>query len=236
MSTDSSSSSSTYEVILCTTPHHLREAASIRMDVFIAEQGFDVEDELDENDAICAHFLLIDTADPSKGLGTLRWVPYPTGSVLQSSREAIATRSVEEGLPLGRAQTTEELTRSFVSAGQAKLGRLAARKEVRGKKLGAKLVVDSEKWIRSILAANLSKGEQVEVGMKLHSQMQVVKVSERKGRQQIRFKLIPYPLGCSQFFSDQFYERLGYTASGEPFDEDGAPHMLCSKKVTIVGT
>lgn len=195
-----------YKVILCGTPQHLQQALNIRMEVFHHEQGFPADTEIDENDPLSAHFLLIDEAQPDSGLGTLRWVPYPPSSVKLD--HDVAEASSQEELPLGKPLSKEQLTQAFVSAGSAKLGRLALSSSLRGKKLGAKLVQDSEIWIREILKSNLKTGEKVEVGMKLHSQMQVV----------------------------EFYKRLGYEASGEPFDEDGGPHLLCSKKVVVIGS
>lgn len=233
-------SSSGYKVILCADAHQLREAHRIRMSVFHEEQGFPADVEVDEYDPLSAHFLLVPNEDgaPSsqsastaaapagtgttkasteaddvvnqvRAVGVLRWVPYPTSKIPAVLKEA-AKGSSSSLLPLGRPPTSQgPLAASFASAGGAKLGRLALDRSVRGKGLGARLVRESEEWVVKALGEKVQKegssGEKLDVTFRLHSQMQVV----------------------------GFYKGLGYHQEGEPFDEDGAPHLLCVKRITI---
>lgn len=157
-----------YDVKPCSTDADLLEAHRIRVEVFSDEQGFPLDTEVDSNDAISAHFLLVDTSHPEQGLGTLRWVPYPPPA--SSDTPSTYTPSTPLGKPLTRAQ----LTASFVRAGSAKLGRLALTKSFRGRGLGARMVSQSEEWITGMLKSELPMGEKVEVNLKLHSQMQVI--------------------------------------------------------------
>ncbi|CAO1631305.1 unnamed protein product [Parajaminaea phylloscopi] len=247
--------SSAYAVVLASDAHQLREAYRIRMEVFHHEQGFPADTEVDDYDPISAHFLLVDESESSsdaadtvgaalsgsghtastgdasevasgskgqKVMGTLRWVPYPpqkTPAVIEDA----GSGSQSSLLPLGRPPTSQgALAATFASAGGAKLGRLALDKSARGKKLGARLVRESEEWVVKALqeraraqgAGNSGADADADAGVdaaakevtfRLHSQMQVI----------------------------GFYEALGYHTSGEPFDEDGAPHLLCVKTVTI---
>ena len=49
-------------------------AYQIRVQVFVQEQGIAVEEELDDLDPVCTHFILMDTLD-QKVVGTCRLVP-----------------------------------------------------------------------------------------------------------------------------------------------------------------
>lgn len=252
-----SSSSKRYEVVLASDAHQLREAFRIRAAVFHEEQGFPLEVEVDEYDPISAHFVLVEqrgigTKDDDGGddsssavivgtafsgsahtmptkdasqiasatashpiRGTLRWVPYPSTEV-PSTIEGAAKGSVSSLLPLGRPPTSQgALATTFASAGGAKLGRLALEKSARGKGLGARLVRESEQWVVQALRS------------RVEAEAASTAVQKDKKSIQVTFRL------HSQMHVISFYEALGYRAQGEPFDEDGAPHLLCVKTVTF---
>jgi N-acyl-L-homoserine lactone synthetase len=50
--------SSDYSIVLITTKEELKLVHSIRVEVFVDEQGFSMEDEMDEYDAFSALFML----------------------------------------------------------------------------------------------------------------------------------------------------------------------------------
>ncbi|CAO1617804.1 unnamed protein product [Sympodiomycopsis kandeliae] len=198
-STASSSSgpSSRYQVLLCSTESQLAACQDIRIAVFCDEQGFTLDLEIDEHDRTAAHFILIDAEDSNKPIGTLRWLPYPYPQV-----------DLTQPNTMGKPLSVEQINEMFWKTGDAKLGRLALLKEARGKGLGAKIVKESEEWLKGIFKGGPTTQAQIEssqskIQLRLHSQMPVI----------------------------PFYERLGYSQSGEQFDEDGAPHMLCVKSV-----
>ena len=106
-----------------------KEAAKIREEVFIREQGFDCE--FDETDGKATHLLLAVEGDPE---GTCRFFP-------------------------GKA------------AGEYLMGRLAVRREYRGRGLGAELIAGAEREIRQ-------KGGTAVV---LHAQQQARAFYEKQG-------------------------------------------------------
>lgn len=65
---------------LCTNQKELDESMEIRMKVFVEEQGFTIEEELDEKDPGSDHFLLLHKSESEsdnelKVVGTIRWYP-----------------------------------------------------------------------------------------------------------------------------------------------------------------
>lgn len=50
--------SSDYSIVLITTKEELKLVHSLRVEVFVDEQGFSMEDEMDEYDAFSALFML----------------------------------------------------------------------------------------------------------------------------------------------------------------------------------
>ncbi len=49
----------------------------MRLEVFVREQGFALEDEIDQYDPLAAHFILTHVSEPKTAIGTLRLLPYP---------------------------------------------------------------------------------------------------------------------------------------------------------------
>lgn len=177
----------------------------VRIRVFINEQGFPVEEEVDSWDAGAAHFLLYSQQDPTEAIGTMRLVTLPTPGV---SEQVLSPSSSE---PLGPAETEEALVarfrRAFASAGEndavgAKLGRLAVVSSERQSGTGRFLVRSAEAWLHSVLAPG-NGGKSCTI--KLGAQMPV----------------------------QGFYAKLGYTAVGEPFDDAGQPHVMMTKTFTL---
>lgn len=305
-----SATDQSYKVVLCSTAAQLKEAHRLRVEVFHKEQGFPFETEVDEYDALSAHFLLMDTQSTSlhpstapastageaastagpgsgdddvRGLGTLRWVPYPSSAAPAVVQDA-AAGSVSSKLPLGRPPSNEgTLAVTFGAAGGAKLGRLALEKSQRGKGLGKRLVVESEQWVTQALRQKKQQQQQENgsgggsavaqskaVEFRIHSQMHVVDVSIGS----VSFFFLAYgsgialtthvldlhslraayhsstrresnasfrgPNSCS-LLKPPFHpfrlsppsHRLGYSVQGDQFDEEGAPHLLMVKTITL---
>lgn len=89
----------------------------------------------------------------------------------------------------------------------AKLSRMAVLKTERGKGLGALIVRNAEIWLKSILSRIQSVSIPSEpIGIVISSQMHAV----------------------------PFYEKLGFEKTGEPYDEEGAPHSWCIKQIAGV--
>lgn len=179
-----------YQVTLCISGAQLRGACDVRLTVFVKEQGYALEDEIDQYDPLAAHFILTSTNDPSTVLGTLRLLPYPLpipkpdaeGSEPDPSSSYPLGGSRSEGAiagdfvavawsssaqPVSRArdpaetEAEEKQTEEKVpELGGAKLGRLALMKEVRGKGLGHLLVREAERWLLQVLGS----GEAVKQG------------------------------------------------------------------------
>ena len=65
---------------LVQAPYHselFKQCQDIRMTVFVHEQGYSEEEEMDEFDSVCIHLLLV-TAEEGKSVGTLRYfAPSP---------------------------------------------------------------------------------------------------------------------------------------------------------------
>lgn len=171
-----------YQVALCTSASQLRGACDVRIQVFVQEQGFALEDEIDQYDPLAAHFILTHRSDPDKVLGTLRLLPYPLP--IPKPDEAGSEPAIQSSFPLGGSRSESAIASDFISAawsqhpqpissardpaqtheeeeqtetqvpekGGAKLGRLALLKEVRGKKLGHLLVRKAEAWLIDILS------------------------------------------------------------------------------------
>ncbi|KDE04963.1 hypothetical protein MVLG_04612 [Microbotryum lychnidis-dioicae p1A1 Lamole] len=68
-----------YQIFLCETPEEEKRCLDIRIEVFIDEQGFSMEDELDAKDPGSDHLILVDT-ETEQDIGTIRWYP-PMGKL-----------------------------------------------------------------------------------------------------------------------------------------------------------
>nr|CDI51109.1 acyl-n-acyltransferase [Melanopsichium pennsylvanicum 4] len=175
---------SEYTVTLCTSGKQLRSCCDVRISVFVNEQGFALQDEMDQYDPLAAHFMLAHNSNPDRAIGTLRLLPYPLpipkpdeqggepdihssyplgGSRSESAIAAdfISAAWTKFPKPVGRgrdpAQTEEEESKTeeiMLEKGGAKLGRLALLKEARGKGLGHLLVRKAESWLMSILGSD----------------------------------------------------------------------------------
>lgn len=177
-----SSNEDEYQVTLCTSGAQLRGACDVRIQVFVNEQGFALEDEIDQYDPLAAHFILTPTSDPNKVIGTLRLLPYPLP--IPKPDEPGTEPDAHSSYPLGGSRSVSAIAGDFISAawsqhpepissardpaqthaeeeqtekrvpekGGAKLGRLALLKEARGKGLGHLLVRKAEAWLIEALS------------------------------------------------------------------------------------
>ncbi|KAK4332027.1 Glucosamine 6-phosphate N-acetyltransferase [Rhodotorula toruloides] len=68
-----------YAVRWCETQADIDRCIQIRIAVFVDEQGFSMEDELDEKDPVSDHFLMttVDAEGKEEDVGTIRWWPKP---------------------------------------------------------------------------------------------------------------------------------------------------------------
>ncbi|UZJ51453.1 hypothetical protein CBS101457_000773 [Exobasidium rhododendri] len=138
------------------------------------------------------------------------------------------------GYPLGGPQSESSMAHEFLrklksaepfrevegapNARGSKLSRLAVSKSMRGKKLGALTVKKAEAWLIRILSegGGSRQGAMGQGGEKMG-----------KGEDEGSFTIII----SSQMHAKGFYELLGYSVYGEPYDEEGAPHTWCTKRI-----
>jgi predicted GNAT family N-acyltransferase len=143
-------------------------------------------------------------------------------------------RDTNHGFPLGGPQSESSLAHEFLRklksstpfkeidgapvARGSKLSRLAVCKSMRGKGLGALTVKQSEAWLIRALSGGGGS-----------SQGAMGQGGEQLGRADSdgSFTIII----SSQMHAKGFYELLGYSVYGEPYDEEGAPHTWCTKRV-----
>ncbi|RKO83588.1 acyl-CoA N-acyltransferase [Blyttiomyces helicus] len=69
-------------VVKVVTPEDREEAYRIRIEVFVTEQGYPEEGEIDHYDAVATHLILVfPTSDtPRRAYGTVRMVTLPDGT------------------------------------------------------------------------------------------------------------------------------------------------------------
>ena len=197
-------------------------------------------------DPISAHFILTDDRDGNT-VATVRLTPYPRteagngqeqeGHPSSGEQDGSANKSDEahglesgldagqaaDGFPLGAPLSESTLGQRFMRvltstapfreidgapiARGAKLSRLAVCKSMRGKHLGALTMEAAEAWLLRVLRKEVgSSGEGVGALTIIIS---------------------------SQMHAKGFYERLGYAVYGEPYDEEGAPHTWCTKRLSL---
>ena len=142
-------------------------------------------------DPFSAQFLLVAKSEPERGVGTIRFSPYPADP---SWKESPPHNPDPEKFPLGQPRTEAESRQLFAdgferykkqspdaTVAKAKLGRLALLSELRGLGAGRLLVEFAENWtqasLTSVLAA--SNGPVKAVRIQLHSQMPVRRMYER---------------------------------------------------------
>lgn len=146
-------------------------------------------------------------------------------------------RKNNHGYPLGGPQSESSLAHEFLrklkssepfkeidgapNARGAKLSRLAVSKTMRGKRLGARTVKEAEAWLLRILGEGGGdrQGAMGQGGEKIGQK-------EEDGSVQSLTIII-----SSQMHAKGFYEILNYTVYGEPYDEEGAPHTWCTKRI-----
>lgn len=228
--------SSKYDFKLCTSAADLSAAYNLRIEVFHDEQKFSKETEVDRYktvlfaiiftsfiytvryvssyDPISAHFIVISKID-NMIVATVRLFPYPSSHQPSTHKnDSLNTDQDHEQFPLGAVRSEAEIVKEFLKEIKSavvvgdqgirgvKLSRLAVKKAMRGKCVGALAVKEAEKWLQRILSGteNLKAFTVI-----LSSQMQ----------------------------AKRFYEKIGYTSQGEPYDEEGMLHMLCLKRFSV---
>lgn len=162
-----------------------------------------------------AHFVLLSRND-NEVVATVRLTPFPYPKLP-------TTTVVEQDngeYPLGIVRTESSILSEFIQTLKlqaqhegsfyvgVKLSRLAVRKAYRSNGLGAMTVRSAEFWLLQMLsaAADGKYSENIqELNIIISSQQQV----------------------------QHFYEKLSYVIEGEPYDEEGMPHVLCTKRIKI---
>jgi predicted GNAT family N-acyltransferase len=139
------------DICIVSTPQQRADALSVRIAVFVDEQGISREDEIDEYDDVAVHA-----------------VGYAGGAPVAAGRLVLMD-------------------------GYGKIGRMAVLKEHRGTGAGAQVLEALER-------------EGVARGLRV-------------------FKL------SAQLTARGFYDRAGYAAAGDVYDEVGIPHIAMEKRV-----
>lgn len=141
------------------------------------------------------------------------------------------------GYPLGGSQSESSIAHEFLrklkstkpfrevagapNARGAKLSRMAVSRSMRGKGIGALVVKEAEAWLLRIL----SDGGGVHEGA-MGAGGENIAMAEAPGSIQGISIII-----SSQMQAKGFYEKLSYAPYGEPYDEEGAPHTWCVKRL-----
>ncbi|PWN91950.1 hypothetical protein FA10DRAFT_265768 [Acaromyces ingoldii] len=133
---------------------------------------------------------------------------YPLGGVQSSESLAHLFRRVALAKPA--AANAKGAAHGHDSRG-AKISRLAVLRSERGKHLGEQAVRGAEKWLLDVLSTPAQGDE----------------AHKDTGVDSIDVVL------SSQMHAVNFYKKLSYQTTGEPYDEEGAPHMWCLKKLAF---
>lgn len=145
-------------------------------------------------------------------MATVRLSPYASSTTENCS---LNTEQDHENFPIGGVRSETEIVNSFLIAIRsavvvgmesirgAKLSRLAVKKTMRGKSIGALTVREAEKWLQKTLG-----------GMENIEEFTVILSSQMQAK--------------------SFYEKIGYSSQGEPYDEEGMLHILCRKQLCVL--
>ncbi|WFC93606.1 hypothetical protein MBRA1_000227 [Malassezia brasiliensis] len=202
---------------LALSDEDLKAAYNMRHEVFVKEHGFDAGRELDSFDDTAAQLLLIDDGDNSVQ-GTLRVVPLPVDDKAPLYYDA----SRRENSPPGSGRTEEQVISALVNGQQlleqsadgpsalisgVRLGRIAVHTAHRGRGGGRHLLDGAEKWIiQALNQTPVTKGtKEVDATIEISGL-----VGARK-----------------------FYDHLGYHTDNNEYMEEGHPHLLYSKRITV---
>ncbi|EPQ32030.1 uncharacterized protein PFL1_00228 [Pseudozyma flocculosa PF-1] len=245
-----------YSVHLCTSAAQLRQAHRVRCEVFVTEQGYGLEEEVDQYDPVSAHFVLVHKGDPSNAVGVVRLVPYPL-PIPKQDPDGVEPNSKD--FPLGGSQSESSTASHFVSAvfgtnssqrdaahdptltdaeekrtedlipnlGGAKLGRLAVLKEARGKGLAQRLVREAEAWLINVIAHHTGEREGAFGPPDHDNQTKGDSLGKHQKVQSILIKI------SSQEYIQQLYKKMEYSAVGDVYLEEGQPHVLMYKELVL---
>ncbi|GAA5862407.1 hypothetical protein JCM1840_004171 [Sporobolomyces johnsonii] len=118
-----------FRTLLCESDADFQRCLAIRIAVFVDEQGFSMDDELDDKDATSDHLLLVATNEDGteEDAGTIRWWPKPGKSEGKMGRVALHKKFRGGGTGKLLVVALEEHLRSrrgkggIASTGQSKL-------------------------------------------------------------------------------------------------------------------
>ncbi|WFD42676.1 hypothetical protein MPSI1_001324 [Malassezia psittaci] len=176
---------------LATSDEDLKAAYNLRHEVFIKEQGYDADRELDSFDDTAAQLILIDDADNSIQ-GTLRVLSLP----LDDKAPLFYDPSRKDNSPPGAGRTEEKIIEDLVNAQQlveqsadgpsallsgVKLGRIALHTTHRGHGGGRHLLDGAEKWIiKALDQTPVTKGtKEVDAEIVISAQVSARKFYDR---------------------------------------------------------
>ncbi|WFD29274.1 hypothetical protein MSPP1_000281 [Malassezia sp. CBS 17886] len=203
---------------VATLPTDLRGAYELRLRVFSDEQGYDCDRDIDSLDDVAVPVVLVHAGAVC---AVLRILPYPLPDVT----ERYFSPSVLTGGTLPGQGRSEESMVAYMAGQQkivastdngaavvlsgGKLGRIAVSSAVRGMGHGRRIVLAAEAWLQQALrdASAARDADRVDARVQLSAQ-----VTARA-----------------------FYERLGYAGAGEPYLEEGQPHMWYAKVIRVRG-
>jgi len=194
-----------------------RQCFDLRIAVFVHEQGFPLEVEIDHEDDRATHFL-VRLLPSLKPVGTIRAVTVNSPTFPPTTKAPSATIS----LPLTHELKSNSQKPSAVDVDPVtdyesepatteryyKLGRLVVLKEHRQHRFGRALVLAVHDWVQRQEAATNSI-----------TTMTSGSSSSRSTPRSVRI------VSHSQLPVVKFYAKYGYIPEGDIFDEDGAPHQ-----------
>ncbi|KAN0066411.1 hypothetical protein ACQY0O_000505 [Thecaphora frezii] len=245
-----------YSVHLCTSAAQLRQAHRIRCQVFVEEQGYDLEAEIDQYDPVSAHFVLVRNGDPGKAVGVLRLVPYPLPLPKQDAR---AVEPNLDSFPLGGSQTEASTASHFTSAvfatrptdphsaaahdptltNEEQQQTRDLTPKLGGAKLGRLALLEeargkglAQKLVREAeawLYKVISQHQGERQGAFGPSKADAADAA-RGGEQKVERIMIKL---SSQEYIQSLYRKLDYTAVGDVYLEEGQPHVLMYKEIVL---
>lgn len=103
-----------YKVIIVNNAQDLQRCFAIRKEVFVVEQNVPEDDEWDDRDAECTHFLAIVEREPHHSVGTARLCEFEDGNAkIQRVAVLASERKSGVGRLLMNAVENEALRRGF---------------------------------------------------------------------------------------------------------------------------
>ncbi|EIW65479.1 hypothetical protein TREMEDRAFT_72590 [Tremella mesenterica DSM 1558] len=188
-----------YTIKIAQTTEEVQACYDMRVEVFVVEHGFQLEDEIDEYDPQSLQFLLtIPTPSPTS---------TDTSSLLpQLAQSEHSTTAV----PVGTVRYTPSI---------GKISRLAVLKSFRGKGYSVGLMRAAEEYVRKH-RGRVGDSKKEHVGDDLSAAGEV-ESSTKEHRDSLYLH--------AQIYVVPYYRKLGYEPEGDVFDECGEPHQKMVK-------